>query len=152
MAGFTDLPSEIVLKVLRTLRIPDIHAFGLVCKHFDAVIKDNSSSVYRLAALSHGYISNPSSSSTSSITLLEQSKRELYGNQTQINLTSWLEYCMHHLIPSGASKLTHTSRQSPVGNRSSLEQTIASARDSQPLPGTLVPSHMPGRKHNPDLP
>jgi hypothetical protein len=99
MAGFTNLPSEILLKVLRTLHIRDIHAFGLVCKHFDAVIKDNSNSVYRLAAVVHRYVASPSASSASSPTLLEQSTRELYGNQTTITIPSWLEYCALYSVP-----------------------------------------------------
>ena len=90
MAQFTDLPSEVILQILEPLRIPDIHAFSSVCRHFDAVTKENSTSVYRLAAILHGYVSR--SPFLSSAELLEQAAQELYGES--LNSTpSWLDLC-----------------------------------------------------------
>lgn len=104
MAKFADLPSEILLKVISTLWIPDIHAFGLACKYFDAIIKENSSAVYRVAAILHGYV-YPSSFS-SSVALLEHAARSLCGSKSRFTVSSWLEYCMSSSRSCDARSLT----------------------------------------------
>lgn len=92
ISPFLELPSEVILHILETLRIPDIHAFRGVCRHFDAVIKENASAVYRLAAIVHGYIQRPRYSSFNG-ELLEQAIQALYGNKTDTTITCWLDFC-----------------------------------------------------------
>ncbi|CAG8627354.1 9202_t:CDS:2, partial [Acaulospora colombiana] len=57
MTAFYNLPAEGTLQVLAHLRMPDLYTFQRICSHFHLVIKQNEASVYRSAAIFHGYVS-----------------------------------------------------------------------------------------------
>lgn len=59
MSVLFKLPTEGILQILSHLPIPDILAFEAVCRGSKLLVRDNEGSVYRSAAISHGYVSHP---------------------------------------------------------------------------------------------
>ncbi|KAG8792741.1 hypothetical protein FRC16_011276 [Serendipita sp. 398] len=89
MANGFGLPPEGYAHILSFLRIPDILAFRSVCKHFDAVVEDNSATIFRQAAILHGYISTERAKLTPSIVSEEP---KLSPNSASIR-QHWREFC-----------------------------------------------------------
>ncbi|KAG8922774.1 hypothetical protein FRC02_011619 [Tulasnella sp. 418] len=81
----TDLPAELILKVLSYLPIQDIHAFQFLNHRCHDVVAANEGGVYRAAAIVHRFVTEA--------TMLEEATR----NESWLhNVSSWKVLCKKH--------------------------------------------------------
>jgi hypothetical protein len=74
--------------------MPDLNSFQRVCSHFHLVVKQNEASVYRSAAISHGYVSKTDPPATVEEALeLQRNKGWWTDEQAQ----TWKEFCKLYL-------------------------------------------------------
>lgn len=85
MAYLSDLPPELVLKVLADLPIPSLHAMSLSSQLWHRFFVTHESSVYHQAACHHRYV-------LAMNVTLEQA-RYLYTLPDLIDAGSWREFC-----------------------------------------------------------
>ncbi|KAG8960275.1 hypothetical protein FRC03_006820 [Tulasnella sp. 419] len=81
----TDLPAELILKVLSYLPIQDIHAFQFLNHRCHDVVAANEGGVYRAAAIVHRFV-------TEATTLEEATRNESWLH----NVSSWKVLCKKH--------------------------------------------------------
>jgi hypothetical protein len=99
MTTLSTLPVENILQIINRFQIKEIHTIQLVSRSFDALIKANESSVYRMAAIIHGYIpsaSNPQSHFSTVREAVRWKKRDMERGSQAICFNSdmtWLEFC-----------------------------------------------------------
>lgn len=88
MAAIINLPTEVYLQVLSYLFIPEIVSFRLVCKHFNAIVRENLQDVYRGAAILHRYI--PSNPPPDTVEEAVEDQQDVFRDR---HVTSWSDLC-----------------------------------------------------------
>ena len=80
------LPTENVLEILSYLPVQSLRELQLVSRDWRSFIATNESIVYKKAALLHGYLLSPNSTSVSDL-------QSVYSRRTLETVHGWMDLC-----------------------------------------------------------
>jgi hypothetical protein len=111
---FDILPVEVILETLSYLPVQTLRELQLVSRNWTAFIAANETSIYKKAALLHGYLPSPDITSPSDLWTI-------YSERSLIGVEGWKDLCKsvvvrHDIVPTVLPRLqTLSDRESLVG-------------------------------------
>lgn len=80
----SNLPTELILQVLSYVPIETLNSLRLVCHQLKAILEAQEASIYRNAAVFHGFV--PSS---------DVDYSNIYSRRSLFGVDSWKSFCAH---------------------------------------------------------